>query len=118
MSDTRLAMPVTPPGMPLGKRHSVRVTEELWESAKAAAAANRVYLAGVITKVLEDYANPKRTPKPVPRRPREEQPVTIRVIRIRDDVWMAARARADERGEFLSDVITTGLAAYVAKHGE
>lgn len=36
-----------------------------------------------------------------------------RVVRVPDDLWTAAQAKADERGEYLSEVIRRALERYV-----
>lgn len=36
----------------------------------------------------------------------------LRNVRISDEIWQAAKDRADERGENLSDVIRRGLEDY------
>lgn len=38
-----------------------------------------------------------------------------RVIRVDDELWRAAQARAGERGETVSDVIRRALRRYVAR---
>lgn len=44
------------------------------------------------------------------------QPKTkVRTIRIDDDLWRAAQAKAAEHGESVSDVIRRGLARYVRR---
>lgn len=40
---------------------------------------------------------------------------TPRAIRIPDDLWAAALAKAAERGETVSDVVRAALARYVAR---
>ena len=44
------------------------------------------------------------TPRP-PRRPRS--------VKVEDDLWDAAKAKADERGDVLSEVIREALKRYV-----
>ena len=44
------------------------------------------------------------TPRP-PRRPRS--------VKVEDDLWQAAQAKADSRGEYLSEVIRAALVRYV-----
>jgi purine-nucleoside phosphorylase len=34
-------------------------------------------------------------------------------VKVSDDLWEAAQARADERGEYVSEVIRRALEAYV-----
>lgn len=46
------------------------------------------------------------SPRP-PRKPR--------AVRVEDDLWRAAQAKADERGEILSEVIREALKRYVAR---
>jgi hypothetical protein len=46
------------------------------------------------------------TPRP-PRRPRS--------VKVEDELWKAALAKADQRGEVLSEVIREALKRYVAK---
>lgn len=46
------------------------------------------------------------TPRP-PRRPRS--------VKVEDDLWEAARAKAEERGELLSEEIRAFLKRYVSK---
>lgn len=44
------------------------------------------------------------------------QPKTpIRGVRVPDELWEAARATAEERGETVSDVVRRALEAYVAR---
>lgn len=43
------------------------------------------------------------------------QPKTpLRSIRVPDELWAAAQAKAEERGETISDVIRAALTRYVA----
>ena len=44
------------------------------------------------------------TPRPV-KRPRS--------VKVEDDLWKAAQAKADARGEYLSEVIRAALVRYV-----
>lgn len=45
------------------------------------------------------------------------QPATPnRTIRIPDEVWEALRARADERGETITDVVLRALRAYLREY--
>lgn len=46
------------------------------------------------------------TPRP-PRRPRS--------VKVEDDLWDAAKRKADERGDVLSEVIREALKRYVAR---
>jgi hypothetical protein len=39
-----------------------------------------------------------------------------RTVRVPDEVWLPAKAVAEERGESLSDVIRAGLERYVKRH--
>jgi predicted transcriptional regulator len=41
----------------------------------------------------------------------------VRNLRVSDDLWSAAQAIAEERGESLSDVLRAALARYVQRHG-
>jgi predicted transcriptional regulator len=44
------------------------------------------------------------------------QPKTpVRGVRVPDELWRAAQAKADERGETVTDVIVRALARYVAR---
>ena len=43
------------------------------------------------------------------------KPMTPRAVRVPDDLWRAAQTKADERGEYLSEVIRRALERYVAK---
>ena len=38
-----------------------------------------------------------------------------RSVKVEDDLWNAAKAKADERGEVLSEVIREALKRYVAR---
>ena len=38
-----------------------------------------------------------------------------RSVKVSDDLWRAAQAKADERGEYLSEVIRKALERYVAR---
>jgi len=42
-------------------------------------------------------------------------PRKARAVRVEDDLWRAAQARADERGDVLSEVIREALKRYVAR---
>ena len=42
-----------------------------------------------------------------PRKPRS--------VKVEDDLWAAAHAKADERGEILSEVIREALRRYIAR---
>lgn len=42
----------------------------------------------------------------------------LRNVRVSDETWQAAKDRADERGDNLSDVIRTALEAYVAEEAQ
>lgn len=47
----------------------------------------------------------------VPNQPKTPQ----RTVRVPDEVWAAAKAKADERGEVLSDVIRKALVRYARR---
>ena len=47
----------------------------------------------------------------MPNKPRPENPA--RAVRIEDELWEAAKVRAAERGETVSDVIRRALQRYV-----
>lgn len=47
----------------------------------------------------------------MPNKPRPENPA--RAVRIEDELWEAAKRRAAERGETVSDVIRRALQRYV-----
>ena len=47
----------------------------------------------------------------MPNQPRADNPA--RAVRVPDGLWRAAQAKADERGETVSDVIRRALAKYV-----
>ena len=38
-----------------------------------------------------------------------------KAVRVPDELWRAAQAKADERGEYLSEVIREALEKYVAR---
>ena len=40
---------------------------------------------------------------------------TSRTVRVEDDLWRAAQAKADERGDVLSEVIRAALKRYVSR---
>ena len=42
---------------------------------------------------------------------------TLRNFRANDELWRAAKAVADERGESLSDVLRRALEQYVKRYG-
>lgn len=44
--------------------------------------------------------------------------MTLRAVRVPDDLWAAARKRADERGENLSAVLRRALEEYAAAGDE
>ena len=44
-----------------------------------------------------------------------KQPMTMHAIRVPESLWQAAKERADERDEVLSDVIRRALERYVAR---
>lgn len=48
----------------------------------------------------------------VPNQPKTPQ----RTVRVPDDVWTAAKAKAEARGETLSDVIRAALVRYVRRN--
>ena len=43
------------------------------------------------------------------------KPMVPKAVRVPDDLWRAAQAKADERGEYLSEVIRKALERYVAR---
>ncbi len=47
----------------------------------------------------------------MPNQPRTDNPA--RSVRVRDALWQAAKARADERGETVTDVLIRALRVYV-----
>jgi hypothetical protein len=47
----------------------------------------------------------------MPNQPRPDNPA--RAVRVPDGLWHAAQAKADERGETVSDVIRRALERYV-----
>jgi hypothetical protein len=47
------------------------------------------------------------------------QPATpVRTVRIPDDLWTALRARADERGETVTDVVRRALRRYLREYDD
>jgi len=42
-------------------------------------------------------------------------PIKPKSVRVPDDLWAAAKAKADERGEVLSEVIRKALERYVRR---
>ena len=42
-------------------------------------------------------------------------PMAAKSVRVPDALWLAAQAKADERGEVLSEVIRAALERYVRK---
>ena len=42
-------------------------------------------------------------------------PIKPKSVRVPDDLWRAAQAKADERGEYLSEVIRKALERYVSR---
>lgn len=58
----------------------------------------------VLTDVLPDRHTSRMSPRPIAR---------ARSIKVRDPLWDAAMAKADERGEVLSEVIRAALERYV-----
>jgi predicted HicB family RNase H-like nuclease len=49
----------------------------------------------------------------MPNQPRPGNPA--RAVRVEDPLWTAAKAKADERGESVSDVIRRALERYVKR---
>jgi predicted DNA binding CopG/RHH family protein len=49
----------------------------------------------------------------MPNQPRDDNPA--RAVRVPDPLWDAAKARAAERGETVSDLIRRALQRYVAR---
>jgi antitoxin component of RelBE/YafQ-DinJ toxin-antitoxin module len=49
----------------------------------------------------------------VSNQPRQDNPA--RAVRVEDDLWDTAKAKAAERGETVSDVIRRALKRYVAR---
>jgi predicted DNA binding CopG/RHH family protein len=47
--------------------------------------------------------------------PRTRPGETARAVRVPDDLWKAAKTKAAERGETVSDVIRQALKNYVAR---
>ena len=45
------------------------------------------------------------------------KPMVPKAVRVPDELWRAAQAKADERGEYLSEVIRKALERYVARKG-
>ena len=41
--------------------------------------------------------------------------MTAKSVRVPDALWLAAQAKADERGEVLSEIIRTALERYVRR---
>lgn len=50
---------------------------------------------------------------PMPNQPRATNPA--RAVRVEDELWEAAKAKAAERGESVSDVIRKALERYVKR---
>ena len=44
--------------------------------------------------------------------------MTAKSVRVPDALWVAAQAKADERGDVLSEVIRAALERYVGRTGE
>lgn len=49
----------------------------------------------------------------MPNKPKADNPA--RAIRVDDELWAAALAKADERGEVLSEAVRKFLRRYIAK---
>lgn len=62
---------------------------------------------------LTDALADGRTPKEVRDHGRPRPGVPARAIRVEDELWEAAKRRADERGETVSGAIRTFLRRYV-----
>lgn len=45
----------------------------------------------------------------------KRQPRKARTVRVEEDLWLAALAKADERGEVLAEEIRKFLKRYIAK---
>lgn len=45
------------------------------------------------------------------------KPMTLRTVRVPDDLWAAAQAKAAENEEYLSDVIRRALVRYTKQKG-
>jgi len=43
------------------------------------------------------------------------KPMVPKAVRVPDELWKAAQTKADERGEYLSEVIRKALERYVAR---
>ena len=43
------------------------------------------------------------------------KPMVPKAVRVPDELWRAAQAKADERGEYLSEVIRRALERYVKR---
>jgi len=43
------------------------------------------------------------------------KPMTTKAVRVPDELWRAAQAKAVERGEYLSEVIRKALERYVIR---
>ena len=43
------------------------------------------------------------------------KPMTPKAVRVPDELWKAAQTKADERGEYLSEVIRKALERYVSR---
>lgn len=65
---------------------------------------------GVMTQAPSILAAADRLGR-VPNQPKTPQ----RTVRVPDDVWSAAKAKADERGENLSEVIRKALQRYARR---
>jgi len=47
--------------------------------------------------------------------PMTRKPMVPKAVRVPDELWRAAQAKADERGEYLSEVIRRALERYVKR---
>jgi predicted HicB family RNase H-like nuclease len=43
------------------------------------------------------------------------EPMKAKAVRVPNDLWKAAQTKADERGEYLSEVIRKALERYVSR---
>lgn len=110
-------MPPRPPGRPAPKMRTFRVDPDVRARATAKAHANGEYLTEVVERLLRRYANRPVTGirEHVPRNRVEGGRPSVKVsLRLTDDVWDPALARAEAAGEPLADALNDSLRRYAA----
>lgn len=95
---------------------TIRIDEELWDQAKEAARSIEKPLSAVIGTFLDNYILSDHTPQAgvgLARRPNGAEPRKVATFYANKETWSAAKNRARQNEETLTNAITKFLVTFV-----